>query len=424
MGDIAETLFGTYLDVDYLDTSPKIVLQFIGPTSKILNLKSISPEYKYKDDSFYIGDTTNNHLLATDIDFDNTDINKSNKIVSFDVNVGDQNQNIFISVDVDQSSFKNTSEALEATEMLGRSESGVGTYQVDISLFDIYRQASYTAEVKSMLNFMIQPTMYFYLNLPIYEGTYYISEVSHNMGVDGSNVTSFKGYRLSNSTLPELSEYYVSSYRSLFDKLIDNVLPKNNLSDVNLTTDITISTNNSVSSVNLDMEILPNEVLVTTSGHLQGIPYNGYSNTAGIQYVKLNDEGWLKSKVSIFNTTQTIIDDNEDLELISGVNNYPTTFLNWKDIKNDLSDSVGIKFISELVNKNKILEYDIELYNPLKNKRVKIITNFNPNIKKYNNIVYNVPLKNDSSVFITNDLAKKLNIYSNNEIIYFKIIKK
>lgn len=424
MGDIAETLFGTYLDVDYLDTSPKIVLQFIGPTSKILNLKSISPEYKYKDDSFYIGDTTNNHLLATDIDFDNTDINKSNKIVSFDVNVGDQNQNIFISVDVDQSSFKNTSEALEATEMLGRSESGVGTYQVDISLFDIYRQASYTAEVKSMLNFMIQPTMYFYLNLPIYEGTYYISEVSHNMGVDGSNVTSFKGYRLSNSTLPELSEYYVSSYRSLFDKLIDNVLPKNNLSDVNLTTDITISTNNSVSSVNLDMEILPNEVLVTTSGHLQGIPYNGYSNTAGIQYVKLNDEGWLKSKVSIFNTTQTIIDDNEDLELISGVNNYATTFLNWKDIKNDLSDSVGIKFISELVNKNKILEYDIELYNPLKNKRVKIITNFNPNIKKYNNIVYNVPLKNESSVFITNDLAKKLNIYSNNEIIYFKIIKK
>ena len=73
---------------------------------------------------------------------------------------------------------------------------------------------------------MIQPTMYFYLsNVPMFHGTYYIMEVNHS--IKGNSVeTSFKGVRISNSSLPKMSDSFVASYRPLFSRILSAALRK------------------------------------------------------------------------------------------------------------------------------------------------------------------------------------------------------
>ena len=52
------------MEVDYQESSPKIILQHVGNTSKYLDLEKISKEYRFKNDSFDISDTNNNPLLV------------------------------------------------------------------------------------------------------------------------------------------------------------------------------------------------------------------------------------------------------------------------------------------------------------------------------------------------------------------------
>ena len=68
----ANNLFGTFLDVDYQDSSPKIVLQYTGPTSKYTDMSEVSRDkFKFRDDSFYIGSTVDNPIII-----DNGSINR------------------------------------------------------------------------------------------------------------------------------------------------------------------------------------------------------------------------------------------------------------------------------------------------------------------------------------------------------------
>lgn len=216
--DIANMLFGTFLDVDYQDTSPKLIFQYSGISSKYPSDMVENNKYFFNDDSFDMNETHNNPLIITDIK--NIDFNKSNRVVSFEVNIGDTNQNIFKSVSLDQSSFKNTTESHIVTENIARSNSGANSFNVDTSLFQIYRQQSYTCEVTCIGNIMIQPTMYFYLNnIPMFKGSYLITEVTHSIK-DNNMVTSFKGVRMSKKSLPNPEDSFMSSYKSLFDRII------------------------------------------------------------------------------------------------------------------------------------------------------------------------------------------------------------
>ena len=214
---IANNLFGTFLEVDYQESSPKIIIQLVGNTSKRLDL-SYSKDYKFSDDSFYIGSVNNNPLITTCLN-SFSDLSKSNKVVGFEVSFGDQNQGIFKGVTLDQTSLKNTSESYVVLENLARSESGASTYNVDVGLFDYYKQASYKCDVSCMGNVMIQPTMYFYLkNIPMFKGTYLIREVNHSIK---NNVitTNFLGTRIPNTSLPDPKDSFIASYRVLFDKI-------------------------------------------------------------------------------------------------------------------------------------------------------------------------------------------------------------
>jgi hypothetical protein len=112
--NVAKNIFGSFLDVDTEESSPKIILQYIGPTSKHPEMSDVDPQnriYRYKNDTFYIGDVHNNPIIVTPDVFTKTDFSKSNKVVAFEVSFGDQNQSIFKGVELDQSSIKNTTES-------------------------------------------------------------------------------------------------------------------------------------------------------------------------------------------------------------------------------------------------------------------------------------------------------------------------
>jgi hypothetical protein len=220
--NVAKNLFGTFLEVDYQESSPKVIIQFAAQSSKYL-ADMEGKNYKFSDDSFYIGATNNNPLITTTLgDYGKGDFSKINKVVAFEVSFGDQNQGIFKGVSLDQASIKNTSEAMVVIENIGRAASGAGALNVDVGLFDYYKQASYQCTVTCMGNVMIQPTMYFYLNnIPMFRGTYLITEVSHTIR-DNNMVTNFKGIRMAKGSFPDPDDSFMSSYKSLFDRIIKN----------------------------------------------------------------------------------------------------------------------------------------------------------------------------------------------------------
>ena len=345
---MANNLFGTFLDVDYEESSPKMVVQYSGPTSKHLEMKDISDKNLFRNDSFDIGDANNNPLIVTIPGiFSNGDMTKSNKVVAFEVSVGDQNQGIFKSVQLDQSSIKNTTESFAVLENLGRSENGAGAQQIDTSLFDIYRTASYTCDVTCMGNVMIQPTMYFYLkNVPLFRGSYWITEVTHN--IKGNNITtSFKGTRIPQASLPNPQDSFMASYRALFDKITAKAQARQNQADnmiagpkANETTINTPKGNLTIDSGD-SKNIINGEVLVNDAGMNEfGVRYNGYNGEKYIQKVTYNGEEYFRAIAVKMGSEKYPIDkdirmnllDSTKNILITGVTDNPNVIL-WKDVQ-------------------------------------------------------------------------------------------
>ena len=325
---VAKNIFGTFLDVDYQESSPKIILQYTGPTSKHLELSDINKKYKFKNDSGNLFNGQGGPLTITIPDvFATGDLAKSNKVVAFEVSVGDQNQGIFKGVKLDQTSIRNTTESYSVLEGMGRSESGAGAFNVDIGLFDIYRQASYSCEVSCMGNVMIQPTMFFYLkNIPMFRGSYWITEVTHN--IRGNSIsTSFKGSRIPYASLPDPKDSFFSSYKIYFDKITNQAIAKVKQSDTTIKTnnfEQVIQTNNG--PVTIDKGAKEKEVngetLVSLSGLSRyGIPYNGFKGEKYIQYVE-NNGRWLRAIALEMGGENNKLDDTVTMSLLNGVDRY------------------------------------------------------------------------------------------------------
>ncbi len=342
--NVANDLFGMFLDVDYQDSSPKIILQLVGNNSKHLDI--LNKKYKFADDGVNISSTTNNPIIITAPEFfNNVDISKSNRAVAFEVSFGDQNQSIFKGVTLDQTTLKNTTESFVVLENLARSESGAGAYNVDIGLFDYYRQASYTCDVTCMGNAMIQPTMFFYLkNIPMFKGSYLITEVTHQIK-GNSFTTTFKGARIPNSALPDPKDSFISSYRVLFDKLRNDVIKKQNKSStgsINESSTIT-STDGKTYRVNIGQEAFGEDfekIKVNKAGYTEfGVPYNGYDivykQVDTIQLVKYTYPGdiereWLRARVFNYNGGEIVKELYEVMFIVSKLPN--TKQVTWGEI--------------------------------------------------------------------------------------------
>jgi hypothetical protein len=431
---VAKNLFGTFLEVDYQESAPKIVVQYVdGPVSK--RPSDMGEKYKFEDDSFNIGHVNNNSLIITTPDVFNTEnLSKSNKVVAFEVSVGDQNQSIFKSIQLDQATLKNTSESFVVLENLARSESGAGTYNVDIGLFDYYRQASYSCEVTCMGNVMIQPTMFFYLkNIPMFRGSYWITEVSHQIRGTGIE-TVFKGTRLPSISLPDPKDSFVSSYRTLFDKIMNKAVAKiNELNNTTTTSEIVVTAQGSFVIDKGEKQINGEELIKESNVDEFGIPYNGAENEKYIQKVKFGNKEWYRAVAIEMGSEKYPIPNDTTMSIV----NLEGTLkhITWSGIKDNDQKYYSTKFIPSSTPAKLLLSNKTQtvFLNPEKpNDEITLDHNINQVLDndavKYDQSTFQGPINIGPNVTgygigLSKKLMDELKVYPGG-VLYFRIKKK
>jgi hypothetical protein len=215
---LANSLFGTFEEVDYQDSRSKMVCQYAEQPSE----QTENPNIKngYNNDSFDF-ERTPQHPLVEGKQEDKEDYGLSNKAVGFNVDFGYQNQSVFTNVDVSQNVGKPTSESLRAEYEMANLYKGTNTHTQNVSLINIYKTRSYESTVTSMGNAMIQPTMYFVLrNMPLFGGPYLITEVEHTVSPT-QFLTKMKGTRQRVYT-PPISNPLLQTIKNTFVARLKN----------------------------------------------------------------------------------------------------------------------------------------------------------------------------------------------------------
>jgi len=211
--EIPNSMFATYLNVDYLNSKPKFLCIYVGKQSEYLQTTD-STFSKFGDDSFDMRNQSTNPLR---VPASNIDYEKSSPVVGFNVDFGILNQNIFKDVSLDMSEKKNTAETFAVNEQMGKAGAGDSVAQQSVSLYSIYKSRSYTCDVKAMGCAVIQPTMYFNLrHVPLFRGPYWISEVKHSISERGFE-TNFKGIRMPLFSLPK-PESFLMGVNKVFNE--------------------------------------------------------------------------------------------------------------------------------------------------------------------------------------------------------------
>jgi len=437
---VAKNLFGSFLEVDYQESSPKILLQYTGPLSKHLEMSDIDKDSKFQNDTFDISMVNNNPLVIAPDVFRNVDFSKSNKAVAFEVSFGDQAQSQFKGLELNQNTIRNTTESFYVLEQLAASEAGTGTAQVDIGLFDIYRTASYSCTVMAMGNVMIQPTMFFYLkNVPMFRGSYWITEVNHTIRNNGIE-TSFTGSRIPMQSLPNPEDSFLASYRAMFDIITNRAIAKvKQIQSVSGTTspdESFVDPQGVTYPINMSGKKFTGETLILRSGVREyGIPYNGYN---GEKYVQLVENGgeWLRGSAVQMGTDLHPIKDDISMKIITNYGNIDgsQTKVTWGDIKGtaDTHSFYACRFINKYIFRqyevgsgtypNTVLdEYPkTEFKNPANpSKTALITTNFNHATSEYDGPVQIGPAA-AYGITMSAKLMKDLDL-SQGDIVYFRL---
>ena len=211
----ANSLFGTFTNVDYQKTRTKYVCMYVDQASKQLNNPDTANGYN--DDGFDLKRTAQQPLVDTQTEKKVCGL--SNKVVGFSVDFGLQNQGVFKNVSVSQDLGKPTSESLYRQFEMANLANGTQTSTQNVSLYNLYKLRSYEASVNAFGNVMIQPNMYFVLrNMPLFGGTYLITSVSHSIS-NGNFDTTFTGTRLSVFTLPTVDQLLQTIKRELLQNI-------------------------------------------------------------------------------------------------------------------------------------------------------------------------------------------------------------
>jgi hypothetical protein len=218
--EFANDLFGTFLNVDYRKSSSKMVCFYASKPSEHLDVRD-NVDYRFRNDAFELGRSSDNPLIENQIN--KTDWDKSNKVVGFNIDIGPQNQSIFYGFQVGQNQGQSTAESLEVINQMANQAGNRAAATQNISLYNVYKNRSYTCTVSSMGNAMIQPTMYFNLrHVPMFSGPYMILSVNHNI-TPGKFETIFEGIRQPVYSLPKIDNYI----QSLKVNLLQNIIEKN-----------------------------------------------------------------------------------------------------------------------------------------------------------------------------------------------------
>ena len=193
---VVDTKNGPMFNCVHIGGSSRTVADISG--SGRLACKTLSIN-KYKDDSFDIGEPT-----ETPKEF----LNPDKGVVSFKVRYGQEAQNHFQTLDIDQTEFKETQESLQIIDALTNPKTGSNPSQIGKgnSMYDVYLTRSYNCSVKGLGNMSIQPLMYFTLeNVPMFRGTYLITGVKHEVKPH-NHTTTFTGMRQPKITVPLVTD--------------------------------------------------------------------------------------------------------------------------------------------------------------------------------------------------------------------------
>jgi len=214
--DFANNLFGTFLNVDYRETTAKYLAIYSYVPSTHLAMNE-NVDYRYRDDAFDLRRASDNPLLENQEGKNNWD--KSNKVVGFNVDFGPQNQQIFKSLDIAQDPGKPTAESEQMlTQMANLYRNRSGASQ-SVSLYNVYKNRSYKCTIDMMGNALMQPTMYFNLrNVPMFSGPYMITHVSHRISENGFD-TTIEGQRQPFYSIPAID----TLLQSLTTKILDSI---------------------------------------------------------------------------------------------------------------------------------------------------------------------------------------------------------
>lgn len=250
--EFGDRMWGTYLDVDYRESSPKMVCFFTDKPSEILDLPKGNS--RYRNDGFELRRYSENPLIE---DITNKkDWAVSNKCVGFNVDAGLRSQNVFYSLQISMDTGKATSESIQAQINMIDQSSGRNVTTQNNGLYNFYKNRSYQCSVQCLGNALLQPTMYFNLrNVPMFYGPYFITEVSHAI-TPGNFETTFSGIRQGMYNLPAIDKYLQSVNQNLLTKvesLIRN--SKDNktgvgITDIDKSKFVTQSGNNTVATIN------------------------------------------------------------------------------------------------------------------------------------------------------------------------------
>lgn len=198
--DLAHDMFGVFNTLEMWESNPAFIFQLGSLTSSVGNSggKKNSAKTNFDLSNSFCLDIDQNSL---DIDGNGkilnedvpSDIRNSN-VSSFIVDFANPNQNMFESIQLSTDEFANTEESINAQVSLVSTDN-----QPILStgkLFSAMENRSYSCTVNSLGNATIQPLSYFYLrNVPLFYGTYWITNVSHKITTNNTMTTTFKGVR-------------------------------------------------------------------------------------------------------------------------------------------------------------------------------------------------------------------------------------
>lgn len=212
---IANNIFGIHTEVKK-NGAPKFIIFQRSHQSEILKLDRT--KYKIKTDGFSLSEP--NVLM----DVETTDHQRKfgNRSVSFYVDFGVQNQNMFKEFSISSYDGVKTQEELKILEDIGSRNRGSSTSTIGSGLLDILKVRTYSCKIKMIGNVTIQPFMLFELRyIPLFSGTYLILSVKHSMSSENGIMTEFEGVRVSKFGTGSLNQYLVKTKYKLLDNLIE-----------------------------------------------------------------------------------------------------------------------------------------------------------------------------------------------------------
>lgn len=232
--ELAHDMFGVFNNLEMFDSNPAFIFQLGSLTS------NVSAGNKQKKNSFSEFDLSNTFCM--DIETNQLDSEGRGKILdegipndilnsnvsSFIVDFGNKNQNMFQNIQLSTDEFANTEESI-FTQVNLTSDSGNIAQLSTGKLFTAMENRSYSCTVTSLGNASIQPLTYFYVkNVPLFYGTYWITNVSHKI-TPNNMTTTFKGVRQPIAKKPTAN---TSILKQLIKKAVQN-FEKTNYVDTN-----------------------------------------------------------------------------------------------------------------------------------------------------------------------------------------------